>query len=213
MDNSYFDDDDFKKIGILIFLFMLVLYSIIGAYMDRKRPIIGHETGLIILLGCTISLILNHIADSFTELVSFNNDIFFVGCLPFIVFASGFNMKRKKFFQNISNIFKLGLLGTILTFIFYSVLTYLLFQFTEFEYTEDKVAKKIHLNAKQILFLCSILTSSNITIGLQSINPEETPKLYSVILGEGLLNDLMAILFLYTLAQKDNDLNQEFGIN
>jgi len=98
MDDSFFNDDHSKKIGILIFIFMLVFYSIIGAYMDRKRPIIGHETGLIIVLGCTISLILNHIADSFANLVSFNNDIFFVGCLPFIVFAAGFNMKRKRFF-------------------------------------------------------------------------------------------------------------------
>jgi len=37
-------------------------------------------------------------------------------------------MRRKKFFENISNISKFGLLGTFLTFIFYGLLTWAAFK-------------------------------------------------------------------------------------
>lgn len=47
--------------------------------------------------------------------------------LPLIIFATGFNMRRKKFFENISNVAKFGLLGTVLTFAIYTGLTYALF--------------------------------------------------------------------------------------
>lgn len=45
--------------------------------------------------------------------------------LPLIIFASGYNMKRKRFFKNMDNIVKFGIFGTILTFALYSSLTYL----------------------------------------------------------------------------------------
>ena len=51
------------------------------------------------------------------EVVKFNDDIFFYVCLPPLVFASGFNMQRKKFFENIANILLFGVMGTITTFV------------------------------------------------------------------------------------------------
>lgn len=57
--------------------------------------------------------------------LEFNNKAFFDVFLPLIIFATGFNMRREKFFENIVNIAKFGLLGTLLTFIFYSSFTYL----------------------------------------------------------------------------------------
>jgi len=40
--------------------------------------------------------------------------------LPAIVFPSGFNMRRKKFFRNILTIMKFGFLGTIICFAIYT---------------------------------------------------------------------------------------------
>ena len=48
--------------------------------------------------------------------MAFNDDLFFYFVLPPIIFASGFNMYRKKFFANIGNISLLGVLGTFVTF-------------------------------------------------------------------------------------------------
>ena len=65
--------------------------------------------------------------------LEFNTKMFFDVFLPLIIFATGFNMRREKFFENITNIAKFGLLGTLLTFIFYSTLTYLAVSFGKFQ--------------------------------------------------------------------------------
>lgn len=46
--------------------------------------------------------------------MTFDPNFFFYFCLPPIIFAAGYNMKRKKFFENFTNILIFGLLGTLL---------------------------------------------------------------------------------------------------
>lgn len=61
-----------------------------------------------------------------TEIVNilqFNEMTFFYFCLPPIVFASGFNMQRGDFFRNINNVILLGVLGTIVAFASFSLMT------------------------------------------------------------------------------------------
>ena len=55
--------------------------------------------------------------------MQFSDDLFFYFCLPPIVFASGFNMQRKKFFANFTNIVLFGIVGTIIAFITFTGLT------------------------------------------------------------------------------------------
>ena len=50
-------DRQFVLVGIMVMMGMLVFYSIIGTYMEKVKPPIGHETGIIILLGIIISII------------------------------------------------------------------------------------------------------------------------------------------------------------
>lgn len=54
----------------------------------------------------------------------FNENIFFDIVLPLIVFPSGFNMRRKKFFKNIGTIMKLGFVATLLCCTVYSAMMY-----------------------------------------------------------------------------------------
>ena len=58
-------------------------------------------------------------------MVEFDPNFFFYFCLPPIVFAAGYNLKRKKFFENFTNILLFGLFSTLLTFSFFSFATYL----------------------------------------------------------------------------------------
>jgi sodium/hydrogen exchanger-like protein 6/7 len=57
--------------------------------------------------------------------LSFSGNIFFYVCLPPIIFAAGFNMQRRRFFENIFYILLFGVVGTIVTFFIFSGLTYL----------------------------------------------------------------------------------------
>lgn len=43
----------------ILFAIMLTLYSLIGSYMEKAKPPIFHETGVIILIGITISYLIH----------------------------------------------------------------------------------------------------------------------------------------------------------
>jgi NhaP-type Na+/H+ or K+/H+ antiporter len=107
----------------LVIIVILLFYVIGGSFIEHRKLCIGHETGIAIILGFIVSLIawaagLHDVTSSF----QFSGTIFFYLCLPPIIFASGFNMRRKRFFANIGYITLLGLFGTIFTFIMFSVL-------------------------------------------------------------------------------------------
>jgi len=110
--------------SIIIFV-LLLIYIIGGTFMEHKHAPFGHETGIAITLGFLISLSLYEteyqtLLDSF----QFNGPVFFYLCLPPIIFTSGFNMRRKRFFENIGYIILFGLFGTIITFIVFTLLTW-----------------------------------------------------------------------------------------
>jgi len=52
--------------------------------------------------------------------LQFSPSLFFNLILPCIVFPSGYNMRRKKFFRNIKTIMKFGFAGTLICFAIYS---------------------------------------------------------------------------------------------
>jgi len=116
------------SVASLIIFALLSLYVIAGSYMEHKKSPVGHETGVAILAGFLVSLIAWAAGySSLNDTLEFSGDIFFYLCLPPIIFASGFNMRRKRFFENIGYIMLFGLFGTIFTFVMFSLLTYAFF--------------------------------------------------------------------------------------
>jgi NhaP-type Na+/H+ or K+/H+ antiporter len=208
-----------KLLGIIMFMGLLIMYITIGSYMEVNKFSFGHETGVIILLGAACSATvygalvmgngytIDHANNTVKGSFEFPNELFFEVLLPLIIFATGYNMRRQKFFENITNIAKFGLLGTFLTFIFYSVFTWLLFEnFTLYAYdinaTGEKGSKEyfeFSLDLFQILFVCSIYCSSDIIAAVTIVKYEEQPMLFSLILGEGLFNDAVAIILCQTM--------------
>ena len=95
-------------------------------------------------------------------------------------------MRRKNFFENITNISKFGLLGTFLTFVFYSLMTWSLFQipglvidYRYFDWNEDpdipnEVKTGIFkLDAMQAMYISSIFCSSDIIAAVTLVKFEE----------------------------------------
>ena len=56
--------------------------------------------------------------------LQFDEKLFFDLALPLIIYPSGFNMRRKKFFRNIGTIMKFGFIGTIFCFAIYTAMCY-----------------------------------------------------------------------------------------
>ena len=70
--------------------------------MEKKKPPIFHETGIIIIIGIIIGAIIKKVKPKFVydekSFLLFPKSLFFEILLPLIIFSSGYNMKRKKFF-------------------------------------------------------------------------------------------------------------------
>lgn len=103
------------SVGAITIMLIIITYMIIGSWLEHKHALVGHESGIIILVGIAISFIASHEGhEDFGKMMTFDPNFFFYFCLPPIVFAAGYNMKRKKFFENFTNILLFGLFGTML---------------------------------------------------------------------------------------------------
>lgn len=95
--------------------------------MEHRHLRVGHETSIALILGLFVSallLALQGVNGDIQNLLEFNDNIFFYICLPPIIFSSGFNMRRKRFFDNLGYIVLFGVVGTVITFIIFSLLTW-----------------------------------------------------------------------------------------
>lgn len=135
---------------VMIFLAFLVFFFIVGAAFEKYKPKYGHETGVTVVAGMLFSVIfyfMNGSNASLLEIYGFKSTFFFDVILPPIIFNSGFNMRRKKFFQNLGNVMVFGLVVTLVCFILYSTLSWM-------------VLKYMNLTMTQYT---SVLTQTNIT--------------------------------------------------
>ena len=101
--------------GAIVIFAMFILYMVMGSLIERHHFVVGHEASFIIIIGMSLSFLawtMGHV--EFNEMLTFDENFFFYFCLPPIVFASGYNMKRKKFFENFKNILIFGVFGTLL---------------------------------------------------------------------------------------------------
>lgn len=112
--------------GAVIIMIILFFYMFIGSVLEKYHCSVGHEASLVIILGMVLSFMSYSSGhEDMNKMLTFDENFFFYFCLPPIVFASGYNMKRKKFFENFTNILLFGLIGTVVQFTLFSFFTYI----------------------------------------------------------------------------------------
>ena len=116
--------------GIIVIFAMLMIFMLYEAYKHKNHWKFGHEASFVVIVGVLISGIYTSGdgAKEFSEIMEFNDDLFFYFVLPPIIFAAGYNMYRNKFFANIANIGLFGVLGTFLTFGCFAGITMLILE-------------------------------------------------------------------------------------
>ena len=105
---------------------LLLMYVIGGGFMEHRKFSVGHETSIALILGLIISALIHFLSSDHGSSweIAFDPEVLFYVCLPPIIFASGFNMRRRRFFDNIGYILLFGVFGTITTFIVFTYMTY-----------------------------------------------------------------------------------------
>ena len=79
------DDTSVASIATIIIFTLLIVYIITGALIEVKKYIVGHETGICILLGFLVSLIMKIIVQDDAHSIqpfSFDSEIFFLITYP-----------------------------------------------------------------------------------------------------------------------------------
>lgn len=192
------DNEQITDIFFIVLLLFLGLFFVIEALMSSCNAKFGHTTGIVVMIGILISFVVKQIenVDMLIDL-EFRETIFFDLILPLIIFPSGYNMRRKKFFANLGTILKFGFVGTLICFVYYTALTFGASEAGMLTRPSD--GSRIGIEMFEIISICSLLCSSDVIAAISMISYNDQPKLFSIVYGEGVFNDIVSIILFRTV--------------
>ncbi|KAF2854142.1 sodium/hydrogen exchanger [Plenodomus tracheiphilus IPT5] len=189
-------------LSILIFLLIIALFT---SYILHTRKIQAvHETVLSIFAGMVVGLILRLTAvASVRDVVSFDYQMFFNLLLPPIILSAGYELHQGNFFRHIGTILTFAFAGTFISAL---VLGLILFLWTRIPLDGFKI------NFVEAMSVGATLSATDPVTILAIFNTYKVePKLYTLIFGESILNDAVAIV-LFETAQRYKDSAETLGI-
>ncbi|KAF5478997.1 hypothetical protein F2P56_005512 [Juglans regia] len=182
--------DHEQVVPVTMFVAVLCLCLVIGHLLEENRCV--NESIIAILIGCiagTIILLLSKGKSS--HILTFNEELFFIYLLPPIIFNAGFQVKKKQFFQNFLTIMSFGVIGVFISAIIITAGSWWLFPKLGF----------VGLTARDYVAVGTIFSSTDTVCTLQVLHQDETPLLYSLVFGEGVVNDATTVV-LFNAVQK-----------
>ncbi|KAL0886824.1 hypothetical protein Bca101_010807 [Brassica carinata] len=179
-----------QVIPISVFIAILCLCLVIGHLLEENRWV--NESITAILVGAVSgTVILLTSKGKSSHILVFDEELFFVYLLPPIIFNAGFQVKKKKFFHNFLTIMSFGVIGVFISTTIISFGTWWLFPKLGFK----------GLTARDYLAIGTIFSSTDTVCTLQILHQDETPLLYSLVFGEGVVNDATSVV-LFNAVQK-----------
>ncbi|KAL9430803.1 hypothetical protein AB3S75_026072 [Citrus x aurantiifolia] len=176
--------------SVTLFVALVSACIVIGHLLQKTRWMNQSVAALAFGL-CTATVIILTTNGKISDILLFDEDLFFICLLPPIIFNAGFQVKKKQFFQNFITINLFGVVGTLISFGIISIGSAQLF--TKFGLT--------FWDQGDFLALGAILSATDTVCTLQVLNQEDTPLLYSLVFGEGVVNDATSIV-LFNAIQK-----------
>ncbi|XP_024531114.1 sodium/hydrogen exchanger 4 [Selaginella moellendorffii] len=168
-------------ISISLFVSLLCVCIVIGHYYEENRWL--NQATIAIILGCAVGFVI-YILSNNAELLSFDEQLLFIYLLPPIIFNAGFQVKKKQFFHNFGTIMLFGGSGVLISA---SIVT------AGCRYMFPRL-KLGNLQMRDYLALGTIFSATDTVATLQLLHQDETPLLYSLVFGEGVVNDATAVV-------------------
>ncbi|XP_009777204.1 sodium/hydrogen exchanger 1-like [Nicotiana sylvestris] len=175
--------DHGSVVSINLFVALMCACIVIGHLLEENRWMNESITALTIGL-CTGVWILLISGGKSSHVFMFSADLFFIYLLPPIIFNAGFQVKKKQFFRNFMTIILFGALGTLISFVIISLGAIGIFR-------KMNIGK---LETGDYLAIGAIFSATDSVCTLQVLNQDETPLLYSLVFGEGVLNDATSVV-------------------
>ncbi|KAJ8491504.1 hypothetical protein OPV22_013225 [Ensete ventricosum] len=184
--------DHASVVSINLFVALLCGCIVIGHLLEESRWINESITALVIGV-CTGVVILLTTKGKSSHIFVFSEDLFFIYLLPPIIFNAGFQVKKKQFFRNFMTIMLFGAIGTLISFFTISLGAIALFRKMDIG----------TLDIGDFLAIGAIFSATDSVCTLQVLNQDETPLLYSLVFGEGVVNDATSVVLFNAIQNFD----------
>lgn len=122
-----------------------------------------------------------------------------------VIFAAGFNLKKKNFFKYSGYILTYGIVGTLLIFIF-------ILRGPQNAIFRNYLDGSLALSPQHLLVMASVLAATDTVAPMAFLPASRYPVISSVVLGESVLNDVVAILLSHSVSRSSGlPTPSEFG--
>ncbi|KVH91531.1 Cation/H+ exchanger [Cynara cardunculus var. scolymus] len=170
-------------VSMNLFVALLCACIVIGHLLEENRWMNESITALVIGI-CTGVVILLISGGTSSHLLVFSEDLFFIYLLPPIIFNAGFQVKKKQFFRNFMTIVLFGAVGTVISF-------------TIISFGAINIFSRMDIGSLELgdyLAIGAIFSATDSVCTLQVLNQDQTPLLYSLVFGEGVVNDATSVV-------------------
>lgn len=174
--------DQSLVIAITLMVTLLCVCMVIGHLLEESRWMNESITALILGLFAGV-IVLVSTRGTNSHVLQFDEELFFIYLLPPIIFNAGFQVKKKQFFRNFVAIVLFGVLGVFISFTIIGAGCRLIFPL----FLEG-------LGIKDYMALGVIFSATDSVCTLQVLHQDETPLLYSLVFGEGVVNDATSVV-------------------
>eukprot|EP00249_Psilotum_nudum_P011860 c23429_g1_i1 orf=170-1846(+) len=176
-------------VAIAFMVTLLCACIVIGHLLEETRWMNESITAIVLgLISGVIVLIATKGNDS--HILEFNENLFFIYLLPPIIFNAGFQVKKKEFFRNFVAIVLFGVIGVFISYAIIAVGCGLIF---------SKFNLDNQLSIDDYMVLGVIFSATDTVCTLQVLHQDETPLLYSLVFGEGVVNDATSVVLFRTV--------------
>ncbi|CAN0855954.1 Sodium/hydrogen exchanger 2 [Linum grandiflorum] len=159
---------------VAINLFVVLLCAcIVIGHLLEENRWMNESITALFIGVCTGVVILLVSKGKSSRLLVFSEELFFIYLLPPIIFNAGFQVKKKQFFRNFLTITLFGAIGTLIST---GVIT---------------------------AAIGAIFSATDSVCTLQVLNQDETPLLYSLVFGEGVVNDATSVVLFNAIQSID----------
>ncbi|XP_016021461.2 sodium/hydrogen exchanger 9 [Rousettus aegyptiacus] len=138
-----------------------------------------------------------HQGNPILEKMTFDPEIFFNVLLPPIIFHAGYSLKKRHFFQNLGSILTYAFLGTAISCI---VIGLIMYGFVKSMVYVGQL-KNGDFHFTDCLFFGSLMSATDpVTVLAIFHELHVDPDLYTLLFGESVLNDAVAIVLTYSIS-------------
>ncbi|KAJ1955873.1 monovalent cation:H+ antiporter, CPA1 (nhx1), partial [Linderina pennispora] len=179
--------------ALLILVSLLIMALLTSYYLQRWRIRTVHETVLSIFAGMAVGLVLRFSTGHYIKrMVTFDHTVFFNMLLPPIILNCGYGLQKTQVGRNLVPVLTFAFLGTAISAVVIGVLVQV-YSWTGIE--------RIEFSLLDSLILGTILSATDpVTILAVFEQLKVEPKLFSIIFGETVFNDAVAIVLFVTLS-------------